>query len=193
MAHLATCAACQAEVDELSVAVQALPMSAPPMKPPPALKARIMAEVEREAALLASASEPRTRNRGQAPPWRFSLAMGAVAGLACVAAACWASAPARRMFGGGGPHGAEGVRPPRSGRRARNWKSTATRRVLVANGLPAPPEGQVYMVWLVGPDGKPKPTSALFKPRGDGSATASVTRGSSTPRPWWSTPRSRRT
>ncbi len=31
------------------------------------------------------------------------------------------------------------------------------------------------MVWLVGPDGKPKPTSALFKPRGDGSATASVT------------------
>ena len=47
--------------------------------------------------------------------------------------------------------------------------------MLVANGLPAPPEGQVYMVWLVGPDGKPKPTSALFKPRGDGSATASVT------------------
>ena len=47
--------------------------------------------------------------------------------------------------------------------------------VLVANDLPARPEGRVYMVWLVGPDGKPRPTSALFTPRGDGSATASVT------------------
>ena len=82
-AHLADCPACRAEAAELRVAAHALPLSAPALRPPPALKARIMAEVEREAALLASASSaPRTepakpRKRrwsfGRAcrcPPWR---------------------------------------------------------------------------------------------------------------------------
>src|ERR1700754_5091458 len=57
-AHLASCPECRAEVSELRVAAEALPVSPPPMLPPPALKARIMAEVEREAALLASAGKP---------------------------------------------------------------------------------------------------------------------------------------
>src|SRR4051794_10555403 len=56
--HLTGCPECRAEVNELRVAAEALPVSPPPLIPPPALKARIMAEVEREAALLASASKP---------------------------------------------------------------------------------------------------------------------------------------
>ena len=54
-AHLQQCATCRDEVEYLRVAAEALPVSPPPMLPPPALKARIMAEVEREAALLAAA------------------------------------------------------------------------------------------------------------------------------------------
>jgi hypothetical protein len=46
---------------------------------------------------------------------------------------------------------------------------------LVANGLPLPPAGKTYMVWLSRPGHAPEPTSALFTPRRDGSATASVT------------------
>ena len=46
---------------------------------------------------------------------------------------------------------------------------------LVANNLPAPPAGKVYMIWLKRPGKSPEPTSALFTPRRDGSATASVT------------------
>ena len=46
---------------------------------------------------------------------------------------------------------------------------------MVANDLPAPPDGKVYMVWLAAPGNAPEPTSALFTPRRDGSATASVT------------------
>ncbi len=171
MAHLATCAACQAEVDELSVAVQALPMSAPPMKPPPALKARIMAEVDREAALLASASEPRREPKAKRR-WRFSWPMGAVA-LACVTLLLGLGAGAA-VFGGGG-RTVPFESAPSLAQASAELEIDGDKAVLVANGLPAPPEGQVYMVWLVGPDGKPKPTSALFKPRGDGSATASVT------------------
>src|SRR5690349_12498202 len=84
-AHMALCPVCRAEADELTVAANMLPVSPPPMKPPPALKARIMAEVEREAALLASAGEPR---REPAPEkkrrWSFRLPMPALA-LACSA------------------------------------------------------------------------------------------------------------
>ena len=45
--HLAGCPACRAEVDELLPAARALPISVDPVDPPPALKARIMADVER--------------------------------------------------------------------------------------------------------------------------------------------------
>ena len=57
-AHLRTCPVCRDEVEDLRVAAEALPSSPPPMLPPPTLKARIMAEVEREAQLLASACAP---------------------------------------------------------------------------------------------------------------------------------------
>ena len=170
VAHLETCAACQAEVEELRVAVHALPMAAPAMKPPPALKARIMAEVEREAALLASASEPR-REPEPKRRWRFSWPIGAVA-LACVTLLLGLVAGAA-LVGGGRTVPFESA--PSLAQASAELEIDGDKAVLVANGLPAPPEGQVYMVWLVGPDGKPKPTSALFKPRGDGSATASVT------------------
>jgi hypothetical protein len=46
--------------------------------------------------------------------------------------------------------------------------------VLVARGLPAPAHGRVYQVWLQRKGEAPEPTAALFSPRRDGSATASV-------------------
>jgi len=45
---------------------------------------------------------------------------------------------------------------------------------LVAHGLPAPPSGRVYQIWLKRPGRAPEPTSALFTPRQDGTATATV-------------------
>src|SRR5215211_8075479 len=53
--HLAGCPACREEVDQLLPAALALPISVDPVAPPPSLKPRIMAEVEREASLLAAA------------------------------------------------------------------------------------------------------------------------------------------
>ncbi len=45
---------------------------------------------------------------------------------------------------------------------------------LIARGLPAPPSGRVYQVWLKRPGHAPEPTSALFTPSRDGTATATV-------------------
>ena len=44
----------------------------------------------------------------------------------------------------------------------------------MARGLPAPPSGRVYQVWLKRDGHAPEPTAALFMPSRDGAATASV-------------------
>ena len=76
-AHLAACAMCREEVDELRPAADALPMASPQMAPPPALKDRIMAEVEREAELLAQAGAERRPARARAAARRRSRLVAA--------------------------------------------------------------------------------------------------------------------
>ncbi len=180
-AHLEACEACRAELDELLVAAEALPAAAPPMVPPPALKARLMAEVEREAALLAAAGPqadrpvppPRARRRS----WRewFGVPAGAVAALACAALVVGLGAGGV-LFGGG--EGMHKVPFAPSGAAASAKVELEVRddgATLVARNLPAPRNGRVYQVWLMRRGKKaPEPTSTLFTPRSDGSATASV-------------------
>jgi anti-sigma factor RsiW len=177
-AHLMACPACRAELDELRVAAEALPVAAPPMRPPPALKARIMAEVEREAELLRSAGPaadrpaPARRRRFTLP--RFAFPTPAVAALACAALLIGLGVGAF-LFGSSG---GRTVDFQRSGTLSANASAeldvNGDTAVLVARGLPAPPAGRVYQVWLQRDGQAPEPTAALFTPRRDGSATAGV-------------------
>ena len=77
-AHLAACADCRADAESLRVAVDALPASAPPTLPPPALKGRVMAIVEREASLLEAAGPEADRATA---PRRAAVASRSFAGL----------------------------------------------------------------------------------------------------------------
>jgi anti-sigma factor RsiW len=179
-AHLMGCPACRAELDELRVAAEALPVAAPPMRPPPALKARIMAEVEREAELLRSAGPaadrpapaPAPRRRFAWPSFRFPTP--AVAALACAALLIGLGVGAF-LFGSSG---GRTVDFQRSGTLSADASAELDVKgdsaVLVARGLPAPPAGRVYQVWLQRDGQAPEPTAALFTPRRDGSATANV-------------------
>ena len=172
-AHLASCPACRAEAAELGVAAHALPLSAPALRPPPALKARIMAEVEREAALLASASSaPRTEPAQRKRRWGFPrLTMPAVA-FACAALIAGVVAGGLLFGGGDGTrYEFESTIPQASAELDVRDQGA----ILVADNLPQPDPGKVYMVWIQRPGHAPEPTSALFTPRRDGSATASVT------------------
>jgi anti-sigma-K factor RskA len=178
-AHLETCSSCRAEVDELRMAAEALPTAAPAMRPPVALKARIMAEVEREAALLAAAGPQADRTR-EAPRrrrlgWRWRGApLGAVAALACVALLAGLGIGALVFKDGGGqtvPFQRSGL----PGNAVAELDVSGDKAVLVARGLPAPGSGRTYQVWLKHPGEAPQPTAALFTPRRDGSATATVT------------------
>ena len=65
--HLQECPSCRRELAELQAAVDVLPGAAPPVQPPPELRARIVTAVESEAELLraagAGANRPRVRPR----------------------------------------------------------------------------------------------------------------------------------
>jgi anti-sigma-K factor RskA len=166
--HLATCPECQAEVDELRPAAEALPMASPPMVPPAALKDRIMAEVEREAALLAQAGpaadrpvpDRRRRFRFSLGGWQLApvaaalLIVGALAGFAL--------------------RGGDSTQTFSAGPNA-HVQVKGDQMTFVAQNMDAPPEGRVYEMWVV-PKGEsaPKPTNVLFVPRGDGSAEAAI-------------------
>ena len=52
--------------------------------------------------------------------------------------------------------------------------TTGSRSSSKARVPTAPPSGRVYQIWLKRPGHAPEPTSALFTPRRDGTATATV-------------------
>jgi anti-sigma-K factor RskA len=175
-AHLVACPACRAEVEELMPAVEALPASVAPLEPPPALRDRLMTEVRRQAEVLAAA-EGRQADRAPArrpawwAPWRTRW-MPAAAGLATLAVGVVVG-----LLVGGGPE-------------SRTVPLTASARVagaharlvvhdgeatLAADHLPPPPGNRVYQVWIQPRGGGAvEPTSSLFVPRSDGTATVAL-------------------
>ena len=176
-AHLVACPLCRREAEELAIAVDALPVSVPPVAAPPALKGRIMAVVETEAQLLAAAGgrpdEPaptpaRTRRRFLSG---WSLRPGVA--LACAAVLLVAGAVAGALLAGGdgGRTVVADTRPPNASVRLEIHDEAST---LVARNMPAPPAGRIYQVWLKRPGRDPEPTSVLWSTRRDGSAEVAV-------------------
>jgi len=179
-AHLADCPLCREEVDALAPAAHALPTSVDPMAPPPALKARIMAEVQREAELLAAAgpaadrptpARARERRRGWLGLPRLAplaiaalllLGVGIGVGVSQLGGSSERTVQARVL---------DKARAPDLAAEVEIRSDGAT---LVAHGMPAPPSGRVYQIWLKRPGRAPEPTSALFTPSRDGTATATV-------------------
>jgi anti-sigma-K factor RskA len=170
--HLATCGACRQEVDELRPAAEALPMASPPMLPPPALKDRIMAEVEREAELLgatgAGADRPERTERRRRGAWFSGWRLAPIAAVLIIAgvlAGVALSGPDQRTV-------TASVEAPGA---TAHVKVDGEQAMLVAENMPAPPEGRVYEVWLM-PEGSetPEATNVLFMPRGDGSVEAAI-------------------
>jgi anti-sigma-K factor RskA len=179
-AHLASCEACRAEVESLKVAVDALPMSAPTVAPPAALKDRLMVEVRREAELLAAAGPAADRPAPAAQPeprrrrWQFSLRAPLAAALAAGALGVGVLIGGVAFSGGGTRTVTASVDRTQAPRASAHLEIRGGHAVLVAEGLPLPPGGRVYEVWLQRANGAVVPTTALFTPRSNGAATAGV-------------------
>ena len=173
--HLAGCTICSEEVDELRPAAEALPMASPPMVPPRGLKDRIMVEVEREAQLLAQAGSSADRVEPAPPRRRRSWSLGGWRLAPVVAALVIAGVLAGTALDGTDTRSFDAdVNAPGA---SAQLEVSGEKATLVAENLPAPPEGRVYEVWVQpkGPDDTPpEPTNVLFLPRGDGSAEAAI-------------------
>ncbi len=177
-AHADECQFCREEIAFLRVASDALPSAVPQVAPPPELKGRIMAVVEREAQLLRAASSdaPEPAPARSVPWWRRmalaplrpAMAVGAVllvlAGVAGGVLLGDDGGPRVRTLAGTAETAGTEVRLVVSGDQAR----------LEADDLPAPPEGRVYQVWVKRPGRDPQPTDALFVPAADGRAATGV-------------------
>lgn len=175
-AHLTTCARCREDVAELRFVADALPLAVPPVPVPPELRDRLMETVRAEAELLSAAGPaadepqrpPRQPRRRLALRSRPLALAGAAAALVLGVAVGFGigtatdDEPATRTVvqvrtvqadvdARAAPRGAAFI-VVRDG--------VATLRV---SGLPRPPKGYVYEVWLLRRGAAaPSPTDALF-------------------------------
>jgi anti-sigma-K factor RskA len=160
-AHLEVCQSCREEVERLRVAAAALPLAAPPVEPPPALKARLMNIVQAEAAERRAASEPASSSR-----WRTWLgALQARPAMAAGLAALLIVAGGVVGFAARG--GEEGTRTSIAqvdqravpGGRAELVQGDGTQ--LRVSNMPAPARGHVYQVWVQRSDGVIEPDTVF--------------------------------
>jgi len=181
-AHLEECAGCRRDVDELRVAVDALPVSVAPIRPPAALKDRIMAVVDQEAELLAAAGRradepeqpaPERRRRRRRRPLLGGWQLRPGVALACALALLALGAAAGALLGGGESERTVVARTQAPGAdvrlEIRDGGST-----LVAEYMPPPPSGRIYQAWARRPGKDPEPTSVVWSTRRDGSAEVAV-------------------
>jgi anti-sigma-K factor RskA len=180
--HLRECEICRREVADLQVVADVLPMAAPQVVPPPELKGRIMDVVRSEAQLLSAAGPAADRVPGRPPrrerPGGWRRLAAPLARLRPLPAAALASVLLAAGVAGGvllsggddttshpgfGPRGAQ-VALEVSGDHGK----------LDLRGMPAPPPGRVYQVWLVRGKDKPRPTHTLFTVPRDGQTQVDI-------------------
>jgi len=180
--HLADCVRCREDVAELRVVSDALPLAVPPVPPPPALRDRLMETVRAEADVLSAAGVGADRP-ARARRRRFALSFGRPLALAGVALALLLGVA---LGFGIGTATNDGQTKTQTVVQVRTVQATVTPEtaprgtavIVVRNGvatlrvrgLPLPPEGKVYEVWLLRRGAAaPSPTDALFSVSTSGS------------------------
>jgi anti-sigma factor RsiW len=143
--HLATCPECRDEVEQLRMAVDALPRSVEPFAAPPSLKRSLMEAVREDAKPARRPLLERLRLPSLRPQLAFGAALLLVLGVLL-----------GTQLGGGGSgqgHRVIAAVPDRS--RVPDASATVTLPAgndgpaqLRVTGLPAPRPGQVYEIWL---------------------------------------------
>lgn len=164
--HLASCRECQAELEWLRVAADALPASVAQVAAPPSLKDRVMNIVEAEAELLRAAgkeadlpeSRPRWRAWGRSRPflsWRPVAAVAVVCavGVAAVLVATGGSSATRIIPGRFSTQVLSGARA--------SLVVRGTRASLVVHDLPAPAANHVDELWVSHRGGPPQPAGTF--------------------------------
>ena len=131
-----------------------------------------MVEVEREASLLgaagAGADRPERTERRPRRSWLSGWRLAPVAAALLIAGVLVGTSLS-------GPDSRTIPATVEVAGASAELEIDGDKAVLVAENLPAPPEGRAFEVWVM-PKGSdtPEPTDVLFTPRGDGSAVAAI-------------------
>lgn len=170
-AHLAACPICQAEVAELRLVIDAVPSAVPHAVASDELRERVVAVVRSEAELLRAAGPEAdlARLSRRAWPARGALAAAAatLAAVALVAVLVLNSpAPATRAIPARVGLASPGVHAV--------LRERADRGQLVLAGMPQPPPGKIYEVWVQRSGRAPTPTDALFSVSSSGTGSVGV-------------------
>jgi anti-sigma-K factor RskA len=171
--HVASCAVCRQEFDQLRVASEALPRAVEPVEPPPGLKKSLMEVVNAEAKQRSQVAAPVRKRFWQRPFPRLSPAL--VAGMACLLLAVGVAIGYGVSSGGGS--GKETVTALVD--HSRVPMGTATLQVsdnhgvMKVQGMPQPGGNRIYEVWVHRGD-KFVPAGALFGVSRDGSGSAAI-------------------
>lgn len=174
--HLRTCMECREEVGALQPVADALGVGVPRVEAPQELRSRIMAAVYPEAELFGTLGEeadrparaPRPRRRGLVP----ALAAVCALGIGLLIGALAINTPSgehteviRAIVVAPGSHATADLR------------KVGGHVQLIVEGLPAPPAGRIYEVWLEHGAQEPQPTDVLFSVTHAGHGTVAVPGG----------------
>jgi anti-sigma-K factor RskA len=164
--HLDECVVCRDELTSFQEVVDVLPMSAPPYQASPALRRRVMRAVAEEARGPARGGA-RTPRRGRLSFSRPALALGgsfalAVAAAIVVLVLSSSSSPSARV-----------IAAQVTGQGSASLRVSKGHAELVVHRFAAPPNGQIYEVWLQR-GGVAHPTKALFGVNEQGDADVDV-------------------
>jgi len=178
-AHIDGCERCRADLRWIGAATEALPASVEPREPPARLRRRLLATVRAEARAAAgdagSAAAPTRRRDFLAPVRRPAVALAAVAVLATGVVAGYLAG------GSGDPEGVDAVTLTARATDAAPAGAAATivadgdAGTLRTDGLPDPPGGAVYQVWIR--DGERIAPSTVFVVDRDGAGVAAIPAG----------------
>jgi anti-sigma-K factor RskA len=156
--HMATCAACRADVAGFQDVTRGLPAVSTQYAVPKDLRKRVMKEVRAtpQDGSPTGAALKRVRRPFVIP----RRAIGALAGAAAVAVAVIVGVAIGSSGGGGGTRviQAQVMGAPGSAQ----LRITSGRGELIVRHLPAPGSGRIYEVWFERGQAQPSPTKTLF-------------------------------
>ncbi len=172
--HLHECAICRTEVEQMQAMADSLAIGVARELAPVDLRARIMATVHAEAELLRAAGHEADRPNAAPSRWRWrwapALAVTAALGVGLLIGATAIDT------GSTDQHTqvvqAEVVAPGHNA--TAELRKVGSRLELVVAGMPAPPPGRIYEVWLVRGSQAPQPTDALFSVTKNGQGAVDV-------------------
>ncbi len=163
--HVVDCAACQEEVAAFEQVTDALPGATARYEVPRKLRQRVMREVH-----ATPKSVPHRRLQPARPPRRLPLVWAG--GLAALAVAVIVAV----ALSSGGSSGTRVVNASVTGLPGTaQLRITGDRGELIALGLPQPPSGRIYEMWVQrGRSARPAPTGTLFGVTARGSLAVGV-------------------